>query len=410
MTRHQADVVVLGAGSAGIAAAVAAARNGRTVIVIDKNGFCGGTATTALVGTICGLFHRSTSSPVEYACSGFAREFSERLQKKSNTTIVSATEGLFFLPYEVESFKELCLELLDEEKITFFDSSVCMSVEKDGDKIISLMFEQKGLQINVQATSFVDATGEAEISVQSQAELLPEGPRQANAYVFVLEGVEDMEMRKLQLTLIKTIKQGIYSKQLDKDCERLTIVPGSYTEGKISFKLGLPLGEITEKELSTRVEKIVHFLSCELPAFKEVSIAERASQIGVRSGRRPVGLQVLCEEDVLNCQKFENGVVNAPWPMEEWLGGLKPTMTYFAQRDHYQIPSPVLISKKFNNLFFAGKSISATNKAIASARVMGTCLGTGFAAGTMAAFSSQGLALTEAVKEIRKEQVLNVSN
>ena len=83
----------------------------------------------------------------------------------------------------------------------------------------------------------------------------------------------------------------------------------------------------------------------------------------------------------MNCIKHEDAICNGAWPVEYWrTGNKKVEMTWFAENDFYTIPAGCLLSSEKENLFFGGKIISAEEKAIASARVIGTCLGTGFAA------------------------------
>jgi len=80
-------------------------------------------------------------------------------------------------------------------------------------------------------------------------------------------------------------------------------------------------------------------------------------------------------------------------------------MSYFKVNDYYLIPAGALVSKHLNNLFFGGRTISATERAIASARVIGTCLSTGYAAGVLAAeFAREGVWKT-AIEKIRAKQV-----
>jgi len=107
--------------------------------------------------------------------------------------------------------------------------------------------------------------------------------------------------------------------------------------------------------------------------------------VGIRTGRRPEGKYTLTETDVKGCRKFDDGIANGSWAIEYWGSDNKLKMEYFAEDDYYQIPKGCLMSAKFDNLFYAGKNISATEKAIASARVIGTCLQTGWAAGKLAA-------------------------
>jgi hypothetical protein len=80
-------------------------------------------------------------------------------------------------------------------------------------------------------------------------------------------------------------------------------------------------------------------------------------------------------------------------------------MKYFNLDDYYQVPADCLQSNSLDNLFFAGRNISATDGAIASARVMGICLQTGYAAGCMAAATAQNLSLSDAIRQIQNGQL-----
>jgi len=107
------DVAVIGAGAAGIAAAVASADAGAKVVLVERHGFTGGLATTALVGTICGLFYRYPSI-ARYAVEGFAREFADAVQVASQTHAVRFGEGLHFLPYRPAAFHQVAVNRLQQ--------------------------------------------------------------------------------------------------------------------------------------------------------------------------------------------------------------------------------------------------------------------------------------------------------
>jgi hypothetical protein len=394
------DVLVLGGGVAGVAASVAAARQGAAVTLLEKNNFLGGQATSALVGTICGLYYRSKNPEPRYACAGFAREFAELLQEASGTKVMSAGEGLFFLPYDAEAFKKVCLELMDAENIQVQSGQVCDSLVCDDGLMLSVAGHA--------ALTFVDCSGQAELSRLAGLELEETGKAQNNAFIFEVRGLGDINTRELQLSLIKEIKKAVLAKNLEKKYEFLSVLPGSHQGESVSFKWTLSHDTTLEDSLKKEVQAFLAFLKEKLPCFEKADIHEMATKIGVRSGKRPFGRQRLEVEDLRNSQKFTDGCVNATWPIEEWRGGLQPEMEYLPYEHHYEIPAGALRSKDISNLFFAGKSIAASDKAIASARVMGPCLGTGYAAGTLAAFLSQGRPLAHAIKKIRREQVLDV--
>ena len=179
------------------------------------------------------------------------------------------------------------------------------------------------------------------------------------------------------------------------------------------MKLGMPFA--SEKNTQTdyehlarsRAVEIIQYLKGADESLQSLAITSMATQVGIRSGRRPVGQIVLNEDDVLECKKPADGVAIGAWPVEYWGKERLPEMKYFDANDHYEIPAGALVSSGLDNLFFAGRGLSATEYAIASARVIGTCLGTGYAAGMLAASQARQRAWENAIKPIRKKQIGN---
>jgi hypothetical protein len=104
---------------------------------------------------------------------------------------------------------------------------------------------------------------------------------------------------------------------------------------------------------------------------------------------------------VLAAQKSPQGIARGGWPMERWGESPKPEMKYFAEREFYDIPLGCLRPVELDNVFVAGRCLSAAAGAMSSARVIGTALATGWAAGTAAAFQVSGRSLEDAVTNLR---------
>src|ERR1035438_7343988 len=99
-TEISCDVLVIGGGAAGVAAATAAGRAGARVVLLERYGFLGGLATSAQVGTICGLYLQdTTSAEATPVAGGFANEFASRLQSAAGTKPLRVDPGLWVLPY-----------------------------------------------------------------------------------------------------------------------------------------------------------------------------------------------------------------------------------------------------------------------------------------------------------------------
>lgn len=407
------DIVVVGGGSAGIAAAVAASRKGSQVILIERNAYPGGKATAAEVGTICGLYKFNKKEDSEFIVKGFAKEFAETLQNRSNTKPLHNADGLHYLPYDINAFKDVALDVLHAHKITAYFNSVLKTVEIKNEKIVSVSVIAGGNPISIHLRSIIDCSGDSIISRTAALPLIKSEYYQAAAQVFTMQGVDEDNEARLGMMLMKALRSAIDKNELADFYDRVYIVPGSLKDNAVNLKIGIPLAvthapgnlQALETVAHSFVENLSQFLIKQVPAFKNASVQHIAPEVGTRIGQRSIGKYTLTEEDVLQCKKFDDAVANGAWPIEEWGQQVRVSMRFLPIDDHYQVPAGCLGSNHINNLFFAGRNISATDGAIASARVMGICLQTGYAAGWLAAAAVSNVSLTDAVKQIQNDQL-----
>ena len=132
---------------------------------------------------------------------------------------------------------------------------------------------------------------------------------------------------------------------------------------------------------------LVDFLRTNVAGFEKCQISPAGFTTAQRSGRMIVGRCILTGPDVLSARKFPDAVARCAWPIEQWGADGVARYRYLPADGHYDVPAGCLRAAKIQNLFMAGKTISADRDAIASARVMGCCLATGAAAGNLAAIS-----------------------
>ncbi len=405
-------VVILGGGAAGVAAATAAARKGANVVLVEKNNFLGGKATAAEVGTICGLY-KFSNEQASYIVKGFAKEFAEQLQERSATAVLSNAEGLHFLPYDVEVFKSICEDLLKENKVKVLLNSSLNDVEIKNGLVASATVRTSENLCGLSFSAIIDCSGDSIISQAANLPVIQDQHYQAAAQVFTMQNVEEENEARLGMILMKALRSAIDQKQLPDFYDRVYIVQGSLKEKKVSLKIGIPVAVTYEKgnleaikeSAKEFIETLTGFLIQHIPVFKHASVEHIASETGIRVGRRTQGNYILTGEDVLGCKKFPDAIANCSWPIEEWEQQRRVKMRYFNMNDFYQIPAGCLQSGSIKNLFMAGRNISADNDAIASARVMGICLQTGYAAGCMGAGYALNIAPAEALSGIQHEQL-----
>lgn len=402
------DVLVVGGGPAGIAASIAAARAGSSVVLLEKHGFLGGLATAGMVGTICGLYLRDKHIEAQYVCGGFAREFAERLSIRSGSKPVHVTDGLHVLPYDPWNLQRTADSFVRQAGgINLVFHGTLTSVDVSHGKVAEVKALVWDRMVSFRPSCVVDCTGEATVLYLSGAQVEEDNNPQAAAVVFSMDNIDVSQQGRL--SILRDIRRAVKEGSMSPDCEAVSFVPSEGNENRISLKVNLPQAS-SEWNRLTGLELRAHGVIDELDRFlggilKEARLSRIPAQVGVRSGRRGQGKAVVTEEDVLNCRKFPDGVACGAWPMEEWGQDIRPKMTFMPEREYYEIPIGCLIPETLNNVFMGGRCISASAKAIASARVIGTSLSTGWASGKAAAFQSKNRPLSAAVKELREEQV-----
>jgi hypothetical protein len=409
------DVLVIGGGAAGVAAGVAAGRAGARVVLLERYGFLGGLATTAQVGTICGLYLQDTTgAEATPVAGGFAQEFASRLQRAAGTKPLRVDPGLWVLPYSPPTFARVADALVGESgNVTVVLHATVGEAQADGSRLNQVRALAWNEPLTFRPNTVVDCTGEATAAALAGANAENGGADQAPALVFVLENVDPGLAERGLLEVRRELRRAVQEGSLPAICERLALVPGAGSNGRLALKLSLlPASpdlalwqqvSVWERESRALLGPLHRFLVEKVAACRNARLDSVAPQLGVRSGRRLVGRARLADEDVLNARKSASGIARGCWPMERWGSGPRPEMTFFAERDYYDIPLDCLRAAELDNVLVAGRCLSATTGAMTSARVIGTALATGWAAGTAAAFIASGRSLDDAVATIRRQ-------
>lgn len=387
------EILIVGAGVAGVAAAIGAARAGRKVLLIDNHLFAGGAATGAQVGTICGLFKNGKSEIAEFLVDGFAREFAEKLMQRFQLKSECNQLGLHYLPYNVEELKLfLADELAENGVLCMFDTSF-ISVEHNEQSLKSAVIFCNNQAIEVEFTALVDCSGKSSVATKLNHPMVESTYFQAASINFYVENSLMDGSELMNFKLIRALKLAQMNGDIADNNIQLFVIPGSYKNGSIGFKLTLPwphdpfnesVDQLADKA-KAYVNNYFQVLTEKVAIFTNARIQFIAEDLGWRTAQRPVGKYILTEEDILSARKFTTSCAKSAWPIEEWLPTNSVALEFLKEGAFYEIPADCLKSAMYANYFFAGRIISATDRAIASARVMGICLQTGFYAGCLAA-------------------------
>lgn len=384
------EVLVLGAGSAGLAAAVSAARSGADVILLERHGYAGGMGTASLVHTFCGLYLTGGETP-GLANAGFPAEMEERMRRATGSGPVKMGR-VWVLPQHPVEFVKIADAVLLESGVKVLYHSEAIAAEPDGDGWRVEVASRGGIY-PLRAKVVVDASGDAVFAALAKAETATTDAArlQRPAYVFAVQGGGEGGLVTAG-RIVEGVRRGI----LTKDSLGLHF-RASGRAGEIFGTIDLsgkeaeydPLDPECLSSLETAGRGIaaatIDFLKQEAESWAGAYISQWPVRAGVRESRRWVGKKVLRAEEILSGTRHEDEVALATWPLELRETNRGPKLRYAEGDLPAGIPLGCLMPETLERVFVAGRCISCDHEAQASIRVMGTCFATGQAAGKAAA-------------------------
>jgi hypothetical protein len=411
----KAEAIVVGGGPAGIAAAIASARNGARTFLIEQYGFLGGMATAGLVGPFMTSFGIDGQDPI---IEGIFRELVDRMIALGAAIDPADVKGFSayggyhaygherVTPFDPEALKyvaqEMTLEAGVELKLhRFFVDSIVQE-----SKITAIVVASKSVLEAFEAEIVIDTTGDGDVAARAGAPYekgRPEdGLLQPVSLFFRVGNVDDEAV------------QG-YMDEHPKDESFRSIVREAKQQGEFSHSkdwftmFRLPRAgewwanvsrvhgvDATDAEQLSQAEVeghrqvlyLVDFMRKRLPGFRDCYLIDSGTQIGVRETRRIMGDYVLTAEDVFEARQFEDAIARVSFPID--IHDVKGGGGFFEgprEGPYYTVPYRCLVPQGIENLLVAGRCISATHEAHGSLRVMPPCFATGQAAGTAAALA-----------------------
>jgi FAD dependent oxidoreductase len=415
------DVLVVGGGNAGCAAAIAAARHGARTLLLERYGFLGGTATAAMVGPWM-TFH----SGEERIVGGIAEEIVERLMSKGASPghLPDSSDYVATItPFDPEVHKALLFEMMREAGVSLLLHAYFLSAQVEGTSVTGADFATIGGMRGYRGTVVIDATADALVAASAGVPTQQGDERGRVQPATLMFRLSHVDLAKLAVYLREhpeemrsslppnqrtasalTAVAGLYSLWQQARADGLVDVPREL----VSFFISpypdevtvnmtrvvdvdpLDPDELTRAEVESRLQamELLEFFRRRVPGFENARMAASGTQIGIRESRRIVGRYTLTRDDVLQARQFDDAVARSAYPIDlHNPSGSGTTTQRLAPGESYQIPYRTLLPINREQLLVAGRCISTTHEALASTRLTPTVMTLGQAAGTAAALA-----------------------
>lgn len=409
------DLCVIGSGFAGTAAAVAAARCGASVLLLDKSNTLGGAATNCLVNPFMKYWTVIDGERCDLSRGIFTEIWDELARRKASTD--ERRDG-----FSEETLKRILYELTEAAGVDLLFHAYLFKVNKNGERIESVAVATVGGEITIEADYFIDATGDAQVAFLAGLETTlgrePDHLCQPMTLNFRVANVDVEKFMASRDALNKKYAEYLADGKFINPRENILVFKTPhknvlhFNTTRVVRKNPTNAWEVTEAEIIARkqVYEVFDFMKEFADGMEDAYLLMTASEIGVRESRMIIGDYVLTEADCKGLKKFDDAIAACNYDIDiHNPEGTGTSHYYFKDGDYYTIPYRSLIPKGASNMLVAGRCISSDHGAQASYRIMPTVCTIGEAAGTAIALAKRSGVDTRGVdiKELQRTLVEN---
>ena len=398
------NLIVVGGGISGVAAAVSAAREGLSVLLLEKFGSLGGAMSNSLVFPFMRHVVRGDSGKVTSA--GIFTEMKERREKYKDLSW--------------ETFKFVFDDMVCEAGVEVLFHTTAFEVISEGRNLKTIKVVTKSGVMEFEADFFIDASGDGELIAMAGCDYQlgreSDGYCQPMTTCFRLSGVDLELFAKDKPMLQEKYKEYQKENKITNPRENILVFTGigdgilHLNTTRVVMLNPVDPFEVSKAEMIARrqVNEMVEFLKENSKAFEKSSLVYIANHIGVRESRKLKGVHVLTETELRACTDFEDTIALGNYDIDiHNPTGSGTYIFYFGDGEYYRIPYRSLLPKEYDNMLVAGRCLSADHAAHSSVRVMPICACMGEAAGTALALAHKTgkNAHTVDIKALRKRLI-----
>ncbi len=396
------DILIIGSGSAGSTAAIAAAQGKYKVTLVERYGFPGGTSTQML-DTFYGFF--TPSETPKKIVGGIPDSIVNELNASGDIFLRPNTYGAGTgVNYNPEKLKQVWDDLLLRCGVEIFYHSTLVGVENVGETSNCIFFHKGIGFFSINAKRVIDASGDADychwagIPYEKAGE---NGPAQSMTTTFRMSNVEHSEYeaaggkKMLKEKMAEAYEKGTHALPRKEGSAHEMCQPKciSTVAVKVVDLDPLDLEGITQAEMEGRRQAFLFedFFRAEVPGYQNAKIIGLSHQIGVRETRRVYGEYRLTKEDCMSAKTFGDQIFLCGAPIEDHRksdnGNSETFWEYVPNGGTYGVPYGTIVPRESTNVWVVGRCFSATHDAHASCRSMAQTMSMGQAAGLAAIVS-----------------------
>jgi len=408
---HDCDIVVAGGSTTGVFAAVAAARLGARVAVIEQLGMLGGTATASFVCVWHTLLDAAFSKPV---IAGLVAETLSRLRRRNVLIERPPSPHLHFIFPPAELAIELDRMVAEAGIRVFLHARCAAAVKNDAGRAHAVIIEDKSGRRAITARAFVDATGDGDLVHQLGFETRTAAHLQPPTSCALVQGLDELGRQTQGFSLNKVVFDPKYPQALRPGFLWHARLPGADVHMVAGTRVHgadcSDAGQLTAAEIEGRrqIAAMIDLVRKNVLGGDQFALLALPARIGIRETRHAVCLHQLAEKEVLNGTRFTDAIGNGSYRVDvhssngdglvfRYLDGREEYHTADGRHEErrwrpaseaspafYQIPYRSLVPRGAENVLVAGRCIDADEGAFGAVRVMVNTGQMGHAAGVAA--------------------------
>jgi glycine/D-amino acid oxidase-like deaminating enzyme len=385
--RLEADLAVLGAGIAGVSAALEAAALSRRVILIDSAPALGGQSVGSMIGTFCGLY--SNGPAPRLVTHGIAERILADLGRDGALHPMRGRRNTVIVQYKVQALGRWIEAAIREAGVVPLLSAVLRGVEREGRRLRALELATRYGDVRVEAPAFVDASGDAALAWNAG---LPVREPTMPLYGTLMFTLEDVDRAALAALSFAAVHARLRTKGAAHGLRRadgfVFAFPGEAAKADEVLvnmtHIETPLDPVGASRMALegrdQADRLVGFLRAEFPAVFARARVRAYGLPGIRQTRWIEGRHHLTTDEVRRGVAFADRVARCSWPIElhDHVDGV--FWEEFGDDHMHYVPLGAMLSPEADNLVAAGRCIDGDPAALSSVRVMGPCIAMGAAA------------------------------